>query len=64
MHFAVKYISQFFFSLRPIFNLFLIFRQISGSCSYKVVLIKGECNLELENDLFAEEDTIWKRVVR
>ena len=34
-----KCILQLFFNLRLVINLFLIFHQISGSCSYKVVLM-------------------------
>ena len=29
--------------IQPCFSLLLIFDQISGLCSYKIVLIKNEC---------------------
>ena len=46
MHFVQKYILQLFFSLWLVFNLFLIFHQIAGSCSHKIILIKIECKRE------------------
>ena len=44
MHFAQKFILQLLFSLRLALNSFLISLQISGSSSYKFVLIKNKCN--------------------
>ena len=40
MHLTQKYILQLLFSLRLALNLFLIFQQNSGSCSYIIVLVK------------------------
>ena len=36
MHLMQKYILELVFSLRLVLNLFLIFHQISGSCSYNI----------------------------
>ena len=40
MHFAEKYILRLSFSLMLVHSLFLIFHQTSGSCSYKIKLVK------------------------
>ena len=41
MHLAQKYILQLL-NFRLVLNLFLIFHQISRSCSHKIVLLKQE----------------------
>ena len=40
MHFVQNYILQLIFFLRLVLNLFLMLHQISGSCSFKIILIK------------------------
>ena len=46
LHRFPKYILRKGFRLSLVFNLLLIFHEISGSCSYKIVLIKRkECIL-------------------
>ena len=42
-------ILQLFFSLRLVLNLCLIFIQVSGSCSYKIILIKKGCKGSVDN---------------
>ena len=42
MHFAQKFSLQLLVSLRLVINLFLLFHLLSGSCSYKIILIKKE----------------------